>query len=482
MKNVVIIGAGPAGLTAAYEFLKKSKKYQVIILEEANQVGGISKTINYNGNRMDLGGHRFFTKDNDVLSLWNKILPSNREFLERPRVSRIYYNKKFFDYPVNLSFKTIKNLGIKDTIIAGFSYLKSMIHKLPEDNLENFYINRFGKKLYQIFFRDYTEKLWGIAPNKIDSSWGSQRVKGVSIKEVLKDYFVRLFKIKSKNKETSLIDKFLYPKYGPGMMYEEMANIILKMGGVIKLDSKVVKIKQENNTVKSIIYRNNKTNIEINCDYLISSMPIKDLINGMNNVPKRIRNIGCNLVYRDFITIGVIIDKLAIKKLPDTWIYIQSNKQKLGRIQVFNNWSEDLVKDGSTISLGLEYFCNENDEFWEMSDNELKEFAIKELIDIGITNKESKVLDYHVEKIKKAYPAYFGIYNKFDILKKYLNSIDNLYCIGRNGMHRYNNMDHSMKTAMVCVDNILKNKLDKENIWSDNTEQSYHEVKDEKVN
>ncbi len=233
-------------------------------------------------------------------------------------------------------------------MVAGFSYIKSMIHKLPEDNLENFYINRFGKKLYQIFFRDYTEKLWGIAPSKIDSSWGSQRVKGVSIKAVLKDYFARLFKIKSKNKETSLIDKFLYPKYGPGMMYEEMANLIKKMGGVIKLDSKVVKIKQENNNIKSITYRNNGTNIEMNCDYLISTMPIKDLISGMNNVPKKVRNIGCNLVYRDFVTIGVILNEIAIKNLPDTWIYVQSNKQKLGRIQVFNNWSKDLVKDGNT--------------------------------------------------------------------------------------------------------------------------------------
>ena len=485
MKNVVIIGAGPAGLTAAYTFLKKSKDYKIIIIEENDQVGGISKTINHNGNRMDLGGHRFFTKDDEIMQLWQSIL-DEKDFLIRPRVSRIYYNKKFFDYPVNLSLKTIRNLGFKDTMLAGFSYVKSTIHKLPEDNLENFYINRFGKKLYSIFFKDYTEKLWGIEPAKIDSSWGSQRVKGVSIKTVIKDYFSRTFKIKNKTRETSLIDSFSYPKYGPGMMYEEMANKIKKMGGVIKLNSKVVKIKKEDNNITGVTYRENGVNIQISCDYLISSMPIKDLIGGMNDVPKKVRNIGSNLLYRDFVTIGVVLDKLKInnksKLIPDTWIYVQSNKQKLGRIQVFNNWSIDLVKDKNSISLGLEYFCNQNDDFWNMSDNSLKKLAIDELTQMEIIDGDTKIIDYHVEKVKKAYPAYFGVYKDFDIVKKYLNSINNLYCIGRNGMHRYNNMDHSMKTAIVCVNNILNDSMDKENIWNVNTEQSYHEVKDEKDN
>ena len=487
-KKVVIIGTGPAGLTAAYSLLKNSKEYEVIVLEELNQVGGISKTINYHGNRMDLGGHRFFTKDDDVLALWKSIL-NDKEFTYRRRVSRIYYNKRFFDYPVNLSFKTIKNLGFKDTIIAGFSYLKSLVHKLPEDNLENFYINRFGKKLYSIFFKDYTEKLWGIEPSKLDSSWGSQRVKGVSIKEVLKDYFCRLFKMKNKNKQTSLIDSFLYPKYGPGMVYEKMAKIIEKMGGVIKLNARVVKITKENNVIKGITYRENGTNIPLACDYLISSMPIKDLVNGMNNVPKKVKNVASNLVYRDFITIGVILDKLKIKNntkletvnniIPDTWIYVQSNKQKLGRIQVFNNWSPDLLKDINTISLGLEYFCTEGDNLWNSNDNNLKELAINELTEMGIISSDTKVLDYHVERVKKAYPAYFGVYKDFDLVKDYLNSINNLFCIGRNGMHRYNNMDHSMKSAMVCVNNIINNISDKENIWSVNTDESYHEIKEE---
>ena len=491
MKRVVIIGAGPAGLTAAYKFLKDNSEYEVIVLEEANQVGGISKTIVYDGNRMDLGGHRFFTKDDEVMNLWTDILPigdgkKDKVLLERPRVSHIFYNGKFFDYPVNLSFKTIKNLGLKDTIVAGFSYLKSIFHKLPEDNLENFYINRFGKKLYEVFFKDYTEKLWGIAPKNIDSSWGSQRVKGISIKEVLKDYFKRLFKIKSKNKETSLIDKFLYPKHGPGMMYEEMANKVKKMGGLVKNNCKVIGIKKNGNCIKEVVYQEEDKIKKYTCDYLISSMPIKDLINSMNNVPKNIKDISNKLPYRDFVTIGVILDKMKIKNkknnlLSDTWIYVQSKSQKLGRIQVFNNWSPYLLNDNNNISLGLEYFCNENDDFWLMKDEDLKDLAIKELYDMNLIDDDTKLITYHVERVKKAYPAYFGMYRYFPKVKEYLDNIENLYCIGRNGMHRYNNMDHSMKTAIVCVDNIINNISSKENIWNVNTEQDYHEVKNEKT-
>lgn len=481
MKRVVIIGAGPAGLTAAYTFLKQSKKYEIIVLEEESLVGGISKTINYNGNRMDLGGHRFFTKDDEIMDIWKSILPIKDEkeektLLYRPRISRIYYNKKFFDYPVNLSFKTIRNLGFKDTMISGFSYIKSSFHKLPEENLENFYINRFGKKLYKIFFKDYTYKLWGIEPSKIDSSWGSQRVKGISIKEVLKDYFKRLFKIKDKNKQISLIDKFYYPKLGPGMMYEEMANEVKKLGGVIKLNSKVIKINKKNNRINSVVYKEDGKEKTLTCDYLISSMPIKDLLFNMNDVKKEVLDISNNLVYRDFITIGLVINKMKVD-VKDTWIYVQSNKQKMGRIQVFNNWSKYLLRDENTISLGLEYFCNEDDEFWNMENDKLKEFAYNELITMDLIDKDTKIIDYHIERVKKAYPAYFGVYNKFDIVKNYLNNINNLYCIGRNGMHRYNNMDHSMKSAIVCANNIMNNIKDKDSIWNVNTDKEYHEVK-----
>ena len=515
MKKIVIIGAGPAGLTAGYYLLKKNNKYDVVILEKDNQVGGISKTITYDGNRMDLGGHRFFTKDDRIRKIWIDVLPiqgkgsyddiklntnkkfvkggpnpekQNNVFLIRNRVSRIYYCKKFFDYPINLSFNTIKNLGFIKTIQSGFSYLKSMIIKKEEVNLENFYINRFGSKLYKIFFEGYTEKLWGRSPKYIDSSWGAQRVKGISLLEVLKNSIFKIFNIKNKSNETSLIEEFYYPKYGPGQMYEEMERKFVSMGGKILKNYNVVKINNVSNKIKSVICVNDGNEIEINGDIFISSMPIKDLITGMSKVPSNINNIANGLPYRDFLTIGLIVDKLKIKNktnidtlnniVPDCWIYVQSTDVKLGRIQIFNNWSPYLVKDvENTVSLGLEYFCFENDELWNSSDNELKELALNELIKIGVLDDNVKVINYHVERVEKAYPAYFDSYSEFDKVKKYLDKFDNLYCIGRNGQHRYNNMDHSMACGIECIDNILNNVKLKENVWNVNTEEVYHEEK-----
>lgn len=516
-KKVIIIGAGPAGLTAGYQLLKNSKDYDVTIIEKDKQVGGISKTINYNGNRMDLGGHRFFTKDEKVNKIWNEILPvqgkgsyddiklgidnknyikkgpnpekEDKVFLIRNRVSRIYYNKRFFDYPVSLSINTIKNLGFVKTIESGFSYLKSIFIKKEETNLENFYINRFGKKLYSIFFKGYTEKLWGRSPSEIDSSWGKQRVKGLSITEVLKDAFCRLFGIKNKSKETSLIEQFNYPKYGPGQMYEEMENLFIKMGGKILKEHIVIKINNDKNNINSIVcITNDNKEKTIKGDIFISSMPIKDLINGMNKVPKKIHEIAINLPYRDFVTIGLVLDKLKIKNntkiktlnniVPDTWIYIQSGDFKMGRIQVFNNWSPYLVKNiEKNISLGLEYFCFENDNLWNSSDEDLKELAFNELVNMGIIEESTKIKDYHVERVQKAYPAYFDSYKDFGKVREYLDKISNLYCIGRNGQHRYNNMDHSMETAIVCTDNIINNIKNKDNIWNVNVEEEYHEKK-----
>ena len=517
-QKIIIIGAGPAGLTAGYYLLKNSNKYEVIIIEKDKQVGGISKTINYNGNRMDLGGHRFFTKDDKINKIWQEILPiqgkesyddlklstikpfskkgpnpekNDKVFLIRNRVSRIYYNKKFFSYPVNLSFNTIKNLGIIKTFQSGLSYLKSMIIKKEESNLENFYINKFGKKLYEIFFKGYTEKLWGRSPNNIDSSWGKQRVKGISLIEVLKDAFCKLLKINNKSKETSLIEQFYYPKYGPGQMFEEMEKEYVKMGGKILKNYEVIKINNTNTNINSVTCLNKGKKIEIKGDIFISSMAIKDLINGMNKVPKEIYNIATNLPYRDFLTVGLVVDKLKIENktkiktlnniVPDCLIYVQSTDVNLGRIQIFNNWSPYLVKDiNNTISLGLEYFCFENDELWCSSDEELKKLSIKELNSIGVLDEKSNIIDYHVERVKKAYPAYFDSYNEFYKVKDYLNKYNNLYCIGRNGQHRYNNMDHSMECAITCIDNILNNIKDKENIWNVNTEEVYHEERKDK--
>ena len=518
MKKVIIIGAGPAGITAGYELLKNKKDdYEVVIIEESNEIGGISRTVKYNGNRMDIGGHRFFSKDDRVMNWWSEMMPTqgadayddkilgrakdlvengpNPEsddtvMLVRDRISRIYYKKHFFDYPISLKWSTIRNMGFFTTIAAGFSYLKASIFKKEETSLENFYINRFGKKLYSMFFEGYTEKLWGRHPREISADWGSQRVKGLSIKAIIKDVFSKIFKKKkdSKQVETSLIEKFFYPKYGPGQLWETAADNICEMGGTIIKNAKVTSILSDGSKVSSIIYEQNGESIELAGDLFISSMPIKDLINGMNNVPEDIQYISSNLPYRDFVTVGVLLDKINLKNqtqfktlnniVPDCWIYVQDAGIKLGRIQIFNNWSPYLVKDiDSKIWIGLEYFCNENDDFWNLSEEECINFAGEELVKMGIISSTDEILDAHREKVKKAYPAYFDTYSRMPEVIDYLNKFGNLYCVGRNGQHRYNNMDHSMATSFEAVDNILNSKADKTNIWNVNTEGEYHEQK-----
>lgn len=518
MKKVIIIGAGPAGITAGYELLKNAKNdYEVIIIEESNEIGGISRTVKYNGNRMDIGGHRFFSKDDRVMNWWSELMPTQGEdayddkllgrtkdlvkggpnpesddtvMLVRDRISRIYYKKHFFDYPISIKWSTIRNMGFFTTIAAGFSYLKAAMFKKEETSLENFYINRFGKKLYSMFFEGYTEKLWGRHPREISADWGSQRVKGLSIKAIIKDIFSKIFKKKkdSKQVETSLIEKFFYPKYGPGQLWETAADHITEMGGTIIKNAKVTSINNDGSKVRSVIYEKDGESIELAGDIFISSMPVKDLINGMNNVPEDIQYVSTNLPYRDFVTVGVLLDNINLQNktqfktlnniVPDCWIYVQDAGIKLGRIQIFNNWSPYLVKDIDTkIWIGLEYFCNENDDFWNLSDEECIKFAGEELVKMGIINSADEILDAHREKVKKAYPAYFDTYSRISEVIDYLNTYDNLYCVGRNGQHRYNNMDHSMATSFETVDNILKNNTDKSNIWNVNTEGEYHEQK-----
>ena len=517
MKKVVIIGAGPAGLTAGYELLKKSKDYEVVILEESNAIGGISRTVNHNGNRMDIGGHRFFSKDTSVTSWWNEIMPTqgapsvddkklgkekplvsggpdpekvDRVMLIRQRVSRIYYLKKFFDYPVSMKMQTFKNMGLARTIKAGFSYLKSTIAKLPEDCLENFYINRFGRVLYSMFFEGYTEKLWGRHPREISADWGAQRVKGLSIVAVIKDMFSKILpgKKNSKKVETSLIEEFVYPKFGPGQLWETVAADFEKMGGKILMNSSVKKINTANGRVETIEYESEGTTITLDADYFISSMPVKDLVCGMNDVPEKELEIAKGLPYRDFVTVGLLVNRLNLKNetdiktmgniVPDCWIYVQDVGVKLGRIQIFNNWSPYMVKDvENTVWIGLEYFCDEGDDFWNMSDSECISFATDELVSMGVISSKGEVLDSHREKVKKAYPAYFDTYNEIDSLITYLNTFENLFCVGRNGQHRYNNMDHSMVTSFECVKNILNGTTNKDNIWNVNTEKEYHEQK-----
>lgn len=517
MKDVIIIGAGPAGITAAYELLKKSNDYNVTILEESNEIGGISRTVKHNGNRMDIGGHRFFSKDEEVTKWWEEIMPTqgknsfddiklnrskplvlngpdpekeDKVMLIRHRVSRIYYLKKFFDYPVSMKFQTFKNMGFIRTIRAGTSYLISIVHKLDETCLENFYINRFGKVLYSMFFEGYTEKLWGRHPREISADWGAQRVKGLSIIAVIKDMFSKVLpKSKNRKVETSLIEEFYYPKFGPGQLWEAAASEIEKMGGKICKGCKVNKLRVSEDKIEKIVYEKDGQKFTIKDDIIISSMPLKDLCEGIEgDIPKDVLEIAKGLPYRDFVTVGLLVNKLNLKNetniktlgniVPDCWIYVQDVDVKLGRIQIFNNWSPYLVKDAeNTVWIGLEYFCNENDDFWNMSDDECIKFATNELIKMGIIDGESNILDSHREQVKKAYPAYFDTYKDMDKLINYLNRFSNLYCVGRNGQHRYNNMDHSMVTSFEAVKNILSGRTDKDNIWNVNTEKEYHEEK-----
>ena len=525
MKNVVIIGAGPAGLTAAYELLQRApKEYSITILEESNAIGGISKTVKYKNNRMDIGGHRFFSKDQQVMDWWQKMMPrqgkpsfddiklhrekklaaggpdpekTDRVMLVRNRVSRIYYKHKFFDYPVSLKWDTIKNMGFATTVAAGCSYLKSTIGKKEESSLENFYINRFGKKLYSMFFEGYTEKLWGRHPSQISADWGAQRVKGLSIMGVLKNAFQKLLPKKRSNAEveTSLIEEFWYPKYGPGQLWETVEANCEAAGVKVITDANVVEIRQDDGKIASVVYEDSEGNrIEMTADDFISSMPVKDLINAVDAsskpAPKDMTEIANGLPYRDFVTVGLLVKHLRLSNttdiptlgnppiVPDCWIYVQDPGYKVGRLQIFNNWSPYLVKDvDNTVWIGLEYFCEEGDSFWNMSDEEAKKFAIQELTRMQIINGPQDVLDSHRERVKKAYPAYFDTYDRMPELVEYLDSFGNLYCVGRNGQHRYNNMDHSMATAIEAVGNIKNGKTSKKNVWSVNTDKSYHEEK-----
>ncbi len=496
-KIAVIAGAGPAGLTAAYELLKNTDIHP-IVLEATDAIGGISQTVNYKGNRMDIGGHRFFSKSEEVMNWWQNIMPmadpdkTDRTMLTRNRVSRIFFLRKFFDYPISMKKETFLNMGFCNMMKAGFGYLWSCVHKLPETSLENFYINRFGRPLYEMFFEGYTEKVWGVHPSKLGADWGSQRVKGLSILSVLKDMFQKAFGTKKDNQhvETSLIEQFIYPKYGPGQLWETVASDVKQMGGEVLMQHEVIGVNIEEDKVVSVVAKTTTgEEVVFPCDYFFSTMPIKDLVPAIKgiDVPEQVREIATSLPYRDFITVGLCVKEMQIKnqtaiqtyknRVPDTWIYIQERDVRIGRLQVFNNWSPYLVKDyENTMWIGLEYFCTEGDKFWNMSKEDFIQMAIDELVKIDIIRKED-VLDACHVKIKKAYPSYHGTYYQLDEVKTFLDTIPNMYCLGRNGQHRYNNMDHSMMTAIECVRNIKNGVASKENIWNVNTEKEYHETK-----
>jgi protoporphyrinogen oxidase len=555
-RKAIIIGAGPAGLTAALEFLRKTD-VTPIILEASDEIGGISRTIRYKGNRMDIGGHRFFSKSDRVMQWWMELMPpdvseasptgvqisyqgkqravavpahlpqepplrglgpldrdaeeednepepvgtvvlapepenADLVMLVRPRKSRIYYLRKFFDYPIKLTGSTIANLGPVRMAKIATSYVASRVSPIKQENsLEDFLINRFGRELYLTFFKSYTEKVWGTPCDQISAEWGAQRIKGLSLTTALKHFVKKAFAAKPKGEkndvaqkgtDTSLIERFLYPKFGPGQLWEHVAEKVVAMGGEIHMGWKVDAIEVSGSRVVAL----NAVNAagerrSFEGDFFLSTMPMRELVQSLRGVevPPNVREVSEGLQYRDFITVGVLANKLDVIEpdgglIKDTWIYIQEPDVLLGRLQIFNNWSPYMVSDPSKVWLGLEYFCYDTDPLWSMPDDALKSFAAKELEKIGIL-RTAEVLDAHVVRVPKTYPAYFGTYNRFGELRDFTDSFENLFLVGRNGMHKYNNQDHSMLTAMAVVDGIAAGHVDKSALWSINTEQEYHE-------
>ena len=565
-QRAIIIGAGPAGLTAALEFLRKTG-VQPIVLEASQEIGGISRTIRYKGNRMDIGGHRFFSKSDRVMQWWMELMPvegadvaveisyqgkqrvvqvpfdlpeepplrgmgplvvvetdteetdamgdevvtahghtatvvaplpesDDLVMLVRPRKSRIYYLRKFFDYPIKLSGTTIGNLGPVRMVKIGVSYVMSRVRPIKvEKSLEDFLINRFGRELYLTFFKSYTEKVWGTPCDTISAEWGAQRIKGLSLTTAVKHFVRKAFSgrprgttedVAQKGTDTSLIERFLYPKFGPGQLWEHVAEKIVAMGGQIRMGWKVVGIETEGDRVVAVEVMNESGEHDrIEGDYFLSTMPMKDLVRAMRSeVPANVREVSEGLEYRDFITVGVLANKLDVTEhggglIRDTWIYIQEPDVLLGRLQIFNNWSPYMVADPTKVWIGLEYFCYDTDALWAMADEDLKRFAASELEKIGIL-KTAEVLDAHVVRVPKTYPAYFGTYDRFDELREFTDRFENLYLVGRNGMHKYNNQDHSMLTAMAVVDGIAAGHVDKAAVWGINSEQEYHEERSAK--
>ena len=502
-KTAIVIGAGPAGLTAAYELRRKSEDWRIVVLEESAEIGGLSRTVVHDGCRIDIGGHRFFSKSQRVNEIWTQLMPMQGKpakddlilgrachlnpggpdpesddlvMLSRRRVSRIYYLRHFFDYPISVKPATVLALGLARTAKAGCSYLRSAFFKRPESSLEDFYINRFGRVLYSMFFEDYTEKLWGVHPSGISPEWGAQRVKGLSLWKALLNFFAP----RGEAGETTLIDEFAYPKRGPGQFWEMLADRLQADGVEIRMNSCVTGIKTEQGRVSAVVLADGS---QLPCDAVFSSMPVKDLVAAFGDAPGDVARIASGLPYRDFITVGLLVDKLAIRNttklktirdiVPDTWIYVQERDVRMGRIQIFNNWSPYMVDDVTKhVWIGLEYFCAEGDALWTMDDAAFVEMATSELRKIGVLGDNEPVHDSVRIRAKKAYPAYFGSYAEFGKVRAWLDGFPNLYCIGRNGQHRYNNMDHSMICGIEAVRALL-GETDKSSVWDVNTEQEY---------
>lgn len=465
---VIVIGAGPAGLTAAH----KLAKHQILpmVVEQSRQVGGIARTAIYKGYRFDIGGHRFFTKLGPVQQFWEEILGS--DFIKVARLSRIYYNGKFFNYPLS-PFDALSKLGLTESFLIIGSYLKAQLRsKLSPDakreTFEDWVSDRFGGRLFQTFFKTYTEKVWGISCKELQADWAAQRIKGLSLTKAIMD---ALF---SGQGPKTLIKSFHYPRLGPGMLWERCQSVIEDMGGQVNLETSVICLKHQNNRIEQVITQEADKLVTLSADHYISSMPVTALVKRLEPpAPTAVLEAANALRYRDFIIVSLIIDKADL--FPDNWIYVHSPEVKVGRIQNFKNWSIEMVPDKSKTCLGMEYFCSESDDIWQSSDAELVALATQELAQLGLA-KGGTVEDSIVLRQRKAYPIYDEDYRKHvTTIQTYLATFENLQTIGRNGMHHYNNQDHSMMTGLLAAKNILGNSYNLYDLWQVNTEESYHE-------
>ncbi len=465
---IIIIGAGPAGLTAAYALCKAGRAS--IVLEKDRAVGGISRTVNYKGYYFDIGVHRFFTKVQAVEAIWREVLGEN--LLRRHRLSRIYYDKKFFYYPLR-PLNALLGLGLWNSVLIVASYLVAQLHSSePEETFEQWVSNRFGKRLFETFFKAYTEKVWGIPCSEISAEWAAQRVRGLSLVAAFKNMMTGGQNGKAKKRMIrTLIDEFDYPRLGPGMMWQAIADVLQGRGSGVCLGREVEGIRWSGSKIEAVDVRGNGKTDAVRGAHFISSMPIREALQKFKpGVPKEVLDAANDLKYRDFLTVALIVDKADM--FPDTWLYIHDPEVKVGRIQNFKNWSPFMVPDPRRTGLGLEYFCFEGDELWSMADDELIEMGKGELEALGLANRRD-VEDGTVIRMPKAYPVYDSTYRKsLDTVRSFLRRFDNLQLIGRNGMHKYNNQDHSMLTGLLSAENILGATHD---LWTINTEQEYHE-------
>ena len=467
MNASLIIGAGPAGLTTAYELSKLGKSS--VILEADNQVGGIARTANYQGYRFDIGGHRFFSKVPYINQLWHEIL--EEDFLVRPRLSRIHYRGHFYDYPLK-AMNALAGLGPVEALLVCLSYSKSRFFpNREENNFEQWVTNRFGHRLYNIFFKNYTEKVWGIPCNEISADWAAQRIKNLSLSAAVRN---ALFGERNSNGEiiTTLIDEFFYPRLGPGMMWEHCESSLAENGNPTIRNTRVEQVCHKKGRVECVVARHGSAEMtEYSGDHFVSTMPLRELLRSLSPAPPdEVLEAANRLRYRDYLTVVLIVNRE--KVFPDNWIYIHTPEVKMGRIQNYKNWSPEMVPDSSKSSLGLEYFLWDKDEEWTWSDDRLIDFGVRECVQLGFI-QASEVIDGTVVRMKKAYPIYDRDYQEtLSTIRQYIDTFTNLQTIGRNGLHRYNNQDHSMLTGVYAARNVTGETND---VWSVNTEMEYHE-------